>query len=193
MYLDKLVIFLAVFVVFGASQPTNVPSRLRVKTTSAILDGFVNPFTPDVRQFLGISFGLPPTGSRRWLPPSRLISNLTISANDIGPACPQLTVEQNSQLNTSVYSSKGGNQTEFFPLPGFSEDCLTLSIWTPRNILQDMPVIVWFFGVSGDSPFLDLSYCLFEIRVGLLRVEPIPHTSTRKTGFSVRKSTLWLL
>jgi acetylcholinesterase len=138
----------AILVASGSSCPIQVPLGLRAETTSAVLEGFISPSTPNVRQFLGIPFSLPPTGSRRWLPPSKLVSNVEFTANDIGPACPQLTIEEYTTLNSSVYSLNGGNQTEFFPLHNFSEDCLTLNVWTPKNFRQDMPVIVWFFGVS---------------------------------------------
>lgn len=84
--------------------------------SSGVLEGFVDPNTPDVRQFLGVPFALPPTGSRRWLPPLRPQSNGRIAATNIGPACPQLLLDSGPPLNISVYSPSGGNQTDFFPL-----------------------------------------------------------------------------
>lgn len=120
-------------------------SGLCVKTSSGILDGFASPSAPDVRQFLGIPFAHPPEGSRRWLPPSKLESKASINATNIGPACPQ---NQGVLKGASVYSPLGGNQTEFFPPAGgpFSEDCLTLNVWTPQKPKTALPVIIWYFG-----------------------------------------------
>lgn len=145
----RLISFLpvALLATLGHCGPTTIPCLdLEVKTRSGVLTGFIDPSIPDVRQFLGVPFSRPPTGNRRWLPPAMLISNMSRSATNIGPSCPQLLLRQ-SPLNTSVYAPAGGNQTEAFPLQTeFSEDCLTLNVWTPLNITKATPVIVWFFG-----------------------------------------------
>lgn len=147
MHSNPSLVSLVLLVTLVASNPIPLISSIRIPTTSGILGGFVNPSIPDVRQFLGIPFALAPTGSRRWLPPSKFLSNDLVNASNIGPACPQLTVVGSGQpFNISVYSSLAGNQTEFFPPDDFSEDCLTLNIWTPRNPREPLPVIVWFFG-----------------------------------------------
>jgi acetylcholinesterase len=137
---------MSLLVASGVSYPTCHASDLQVQTSSGTIEGFVNPPIPDVHQFLGVPYSLPPTGSRRWLPPSKPKSKDHVNASSIGPACPQLLVSARLPLNISVYSPFGGNQTEFFPPDDFSEDCLTLNIWTPRNAHGPMPVIVWFFG-----------------------------------------------
>jgi acetylcholinesterase len=139
---------IAIIVVFSHCTSSSNSSKddIQVDTSSGILTGFVDLSYPNVRQFLGIPFSLPPTGARRWLPPSMLQSNTSISATRIGPACPQLLVTAQSPLNVSVYAPNSGNQSEFFPLPNFSEDCLTLNVWTPLNPKKKTPVFVWFFG-----------------------------------------------
>jgi acetylcholinesterase len=116
---------------------------LQVLTSSGTLNGFIHTSAPAVRQFLGIHYALPPTGPRRWLPAQNFTSSARISANAIGPACPQQPLR-----NDWVYSVNGGNMTEFFPQEIYSEDCLTLNIWTPRNlpVNASLPVIVFFFG-----------------------------------------------
>ncbi|TVY59708.1 Cocaine esterase [Lachnellula suecica] len=147
MHFFKRSTFLAALAAFGSSSLTPLDCNLQIQTSSGVLNGFINPPTPDVRQFLGVPFSLPPTGNRRWLPPSKLESTCQVAATNIGPACPQLLLADSAfPFNTSVYSPLGGNQTEYFPLDDFSEDCLTLNIWTPRNATGNLPVIVWFFG-----------------------------------------------
>lgn len=127
----------------GLAIATTLSSQsVQVMTTSGLLNGFINPAFPNTRQFLGIPFAMPPTGPRRWLPPLGFQSTASFLANDIGPACPQQLLR-----NAQVYSVNGGNMTEFWPSETFSEDCLTLNIWTPQGPLrEDLPVIVWHFG-----------------------------------------------
>jgi acetylcholinesterase len=132
-------------VTLGHSSPTAFPaSNLQVKTDSGILFGFVNSSAPNVRQFLGVPFAHSPEGSRRWQPPTRLQSNAPVNATSFGPACPQIGI--NDQTLVDVFSPSGGNETEYFPLAIFGEDCLTLDIWAPRSQKKDLPVFVWFYG-----------------------------------------------
>jgi acetylcholinesterase len=119
-------------------------STLQVETDSGVLSGFVNSSVPNVRQFLGVPFAHPPEGSRRWLPPSRLHSQAPVNATTFGPACPQVGIED--QTLVDVFSPTGGNETQYFPLATFSEDCLTLDIWAPQSQKKDLPVIVWVYG-----------------------------------------------
>ncbi|KAJ7664776.1 Alpha/Beta hydrolase protein, partial [Mycena rosella] len=51
---------------------------LHVNTASGTLHGFIDCSAPAVRQFIGVPFALPPTGSRRWLPPAPKISPTAI-------------------------------------------------------------------------------------------------------------------
>jgi acetylcholinesterase len=138
----------AAFMALGNCAPAPGPSAcdVEVDTNSGVLTGFIDSSAPNVRQFLGVPFSLPPTGARRWLPPSRLQSHESMLVTRIRPACPQLLLTAQAPLNISVYSPVGGNQTEFFPLENFSEDCLTLNVWTPRISQKAMPVFVWYFG-----------------------------------------------
>jgi acetylcholinesterase len=130
----------------GICSPARLPSHdLQVKTDSGLLHGFIKPSTPNVRQFLGIPFAHPPTGPRRWLPPSELRSTASLNATNIGPACPQIAFG-GAESGSSVYSPGGGNQTEYFPLNSFSEDCLTLNVWAPSSPKTMLPVFVWYYG-----------------------------------------------
>jgi acetylcholinesterase len=155
-----LVTSLTILASLGTCYPTSSPEyKLQVKTDSGLLHGFVKPSAPNVRQFLGVPFAHPPTGPRRWLPPSKLKSSAIFNATSIGPACPQIAFG-GAESGSSVYSPSGGNQTEYFPLDSFSEDCLTLNIWAPSSFETKLPVFVWFFGggfVQGgtSSPYFN--------------------------------------
>lgn len=133
----------AAFVVHVKGHPvqSTLPDAIHVQTSSGLIHGFVHQSAPHTRQFLGIPFALPPTNSLRWLPPQSFNSNASVKGNDIGPACPQQPLR-----NAWVFSPNGGNVTESFPEEFFSEDCLTLNVWTPESPTSALPVIVWFFG-----------------------------------------------
>ncbi|KAK4552638.1 hypothetical protein LTR86_010282 [Recurvomyces mirabilis] len=140
---------LATFEISAGTSPissfrTIQSDTLQVLTASGLLSGFVNSSAPAVRQFLGVPYALAPIGPRRWLPAESFTSTASILAQDVGPACPQHPLR-----NDLVYSINGGNMTEFFPQEVYSEDCLTLNIWTPGNMPEtnaSLPVIVFFFG-----------------------------------------------
>ncbi|KAJ7927057.1 Alpha/Beta hydrolase protein [Mycena leptocephala] len=123
-----------------------LPGPLQVPTESGTLHGFIDSTTPGVRQFLGVPFAIPPIGTRRWLPPMILTnSTSSMNATSFGLSCPQIPLS--AQVTPDVFSPKGGNRTEFFPLEKFSEDCLTLNVWAPaRPQGLTLPVLVWFFG-----------------------------------------------
>ncbi|KAJ7725456.1 Alpha/Beta hydrolase protein [Mycena metata] len=128
------------------STATPIGAGREITTDSGVLHGFIDPSSSAVRQFLGVSFALPPTSTRRWLPPMGFNkSTVSINTTAFGPACPQIPLS--TQLTPDIFSTKGGNQTEFFPVEEFSEDCLTLNVWTPASTDgSKLPVLVWFFG-----------------------------------------------
>lgn len=81
----------------------------------------------DVHTFLGIPYAAPPVGALRWKPPEAAASWTTVrSATAFGPACPQPGQKDD------------GN---------FSEDCLSLNVWTPaKKPDAKLPVMVWIHG-----------------------------------------------
>jgi len=106
------------------------------------------PLDPSVQQYLGIQYGQPPTGSRRFAPPVRTrVSKHTtpIVATRFGNACPQISVELGGPVNAT------GS-----PL---GEDCLNLNIWTKPG-RERAPVMVWLHG--GGFKFGAGSYALYD-------------------------------
>jgi len=137
MHFTRVPTALAAFIAPGNFVPTPATpecdlqsdNNLQLEIGLGTLTGSLNALAPLVRQFLGIPSSLPPTGARRWLPPSKYQINTSLTATSVGPACPQILVTDQTPLNNSVYAPGAGNQTEFFPLQGnFSEDCLTLNV-----------------------------------------------------------------
>jgi para-nitrobenzyl esterase len=85
-----------------------------------------------IRVFKGIPFAQPPVGPLRWKPPVPLPRWTGVrDATEFGAACYQPP----PRLST-IYTAS--------PMP-LSEDCLTLSIWTPANA-KNAPVFLWIYG-----------------------------------------------
>jgi acetylcholinesterase len=68
--------------------------------------------------------------------------------NTTGSSCLRQALRKKKLSLSPASTLTGGNQTEFFPLEPFSEDCLTLNVWTPQtqSHQEKLPVFVWFFG-----------------------------------------------
>lgn len=127
---------------FNVAQATPSP---QVDTTSGSVQGFVSETAPNVAQFLGIPFAEKPVGPRRWLPPlPKSKVNTTIDATRFGPACSQF-----GSVTPSIYT-EDAPEFNIYPSDNVSEDCLSLSVWTPKRCLQEesqpLPVIVWIYG-----------------------------------------------
>jgi len=119
-----LCVSFAVVVVHGQSTDS---SQTTIRTQS----GPVRGMGSDVRVFKGIPYAAPPTGERRWRPPTAPEPWTDVrDATRFGPRCPQ------------TVPARAG-------LPGgpASEDCLTLNVWTPAKSSGDrLPVMVWIHG-----------------------------------------------
>ena len=83
-----------------------------------------------VLAFKGVPFAAPPVGDLRWQPPK--------------PVEPWKTPLNASKFGSSCWSSLQPSQG---PTSEFSEDCLTINVWTAaRNTSEKQAVMVWIFG-----------------------------------------------
>lgn len=86
-----------------------------------------------VRAFHAMPYAAEPSGDNRWRPPEpRASYDGTFDATTPGAMCPQSTVA------VDFLETTPNEQTE---------DCLTLSVWSPTGA-ADLPVMVWFHGGS---------------------------------------------
>ena len=113
-----------------AQSPSVARASHQVRVAQGVLEG-IDAARPGIRAFLGIPYAAPPVGSKRWSPPE--------------PPAPWQGVRS---------AAKFGNrciQTHPFPDMLFqsaaeSEDCLTLSVWTPAKSGDHLPVMFWIHG-----------------------------------------------
>ncbi|KAK3983992.1 Alpha/Beta hydrolase protein [Cladorrhinum sp. PSN332] len=158
-----LFLFGAVSAVASASWPTCNPiddASLSVTTRLGTINGVVNPATPCVRRFLRIPYAKPPTQHRRFRPPEPVDSypDDGINATSLGPSCPQFLVQEPATVYNRLvpqFNLQGLNDT----CADTSEDCLTLSVYTPpvpRG--RKLPVIIFIYGGSFTFGGQDVPY-----------------------------------
>jgi para-nitrobenzyl esterase len=103
-----------------------------------------------VQAFLGIPFAQAPVGDLRWAAPQALVrpqSIPVVQATEFAAACMQGPHLANWYKN--VIESFGGDP-QSFPTPQFSEDCLFLNIWAPKQQQgKPLPVFVFIHGGSN--------------------------------------------
>eukprot|EP00823_Brevimastigomonas_motovehiculus_P004286 TRINITY_DN2799_c0_g1_i1.p1 TRINITY_DN2799_c0_g1~~TRINITY_DN2799_c0_g1_i1.p1 ORF type:complete len:548 (-),score=69.52 TRINITY_DN2799_c0_g1_i1:349-1992(-) len=114
-----------------------------------------------VLSFLGVPYAAPPINDLRWRIPRPHDSWTGVrSAQKFGAVC--------AQVNNSGHTFPAGAQ--------FSEDCLTLNIWTPVQESGDkLPVSVWIHGGaltqgSGSEPRLTGTYMAREGNVVVVNI-----------------------
>ncbi|XP_048761447.2 carboxylesterase 1D-like [Ostrea edulis] len=91
---------------------------------------YSNMITQTVYKFLDIPYGKAPIGNLRFQKPIPFGAwSNTLNATTLGPACHQ-------------------SKNQPFQYPGFTEDCLKLNIYVPRDVnsSNNKSVMVWFHG-----------------------------------------------
>lgn len=126
------------------NSPTGLASV--VETTNGPVRGTVadTPYGP-VCQYLGIPYGKPPVGERRFFAPEA--------------AEPWDEVLDASAFGPDPVQAVDGPYTGVIPgadATSVSEDCLTLNVWVPTEVDADLPVLVWIYGgafLTGGGSF----------------------------------------
>ena len=139
-------IFIILFAI-GVHGSTDHQPAIFIKDTKLIGSLHQNN---EVEMFLGLPFAAPPVDDLRWEKPVPWIPELNkkIVANRFKPACiqNQRIVDWYKRLILDF-----GGDPENFDVPAFSEDCLYLNLWRPKDAKNDLPVIVYIHGGSNKA------------------------------------------
>ncbi|KAL4935253.1 Alpha/Beta hydrolase protein [Aspergillus oleicola] len=128
---------------------------LTVVTDTGTVTGFINSTTPQVHQFPSVPYALPPTGSRRFMPPQPLTpdSHRQINATQFPPSCPQFKTRVDGIFQHlepgSVIPNIEQNSTAGAVAHSSDEDCLNLAIWAPVKNSTEKGLPVIFFVPGG--------------------------------------------
>jgi cholinesterase len=118
-----------------------------VNTTSGPVTGHASSWQKEVSEYLGIPFAVPPVGSLRWAAPQAYKSSKPVGAHKFSPDCAaNVGAPAGSKIS---YGSVADTVKGILGQAGdeFSEDCLTLNVWTkPQSGEKKKAVMVWIYG-----------------------------------------------
>lgn len=124
----------------------------KVGTTSGTIVGHGSPWQPLVSEYFGIRYAKPPVGKLRFSPPEPYRSYEVYEASTMGDSCPSPNWENENK--TIDYETVGTAVKDQLLQHGesFSEDCLSLSIWTrPQLGEKKKAVLFWVHGGGFSS------------------------------------------
>ena len=155
----KLDIPIAVLLMLLASSQTADGEIIFNETPSGTLKGRIDLVEErKVIKFLNIPFAKPPTGDLRFRKPEPYGTWEEVrEATEFGNICPQSKgVEMVDEIEQR---NKGG--------PGQSEDCLTLNVYIPDDMVMNKPrtVMVWIYGggfIMGEASSNDGSFIVLQ-------------------------------
>ncbi|KAF4458845.1 acetylcholinesterase [Fusarium albosuccineum] len=152
----KLCCWLLPLAGLASCNPQGKKPSAKVQIDKGTILGFIDPSAPNVRQFLGIPYGKPPVGSRRFAPPEPVAPYKgVIKATEIPQSCQQRLGSSPSVYNREIleFNLGGLNRTG-----RVGEDCLTLSVWAPMEVKRPVPVIVYIYGGGFSTGGQDVPY-----------------------------------
>ncbi|CAF0941962.1 unnamed protein product [Brachionus calyciflorus] len=117
-----------------------------VKTTYGLIQGVEDDL---VYMYLGIPFAKPPINDLRWKNPVDMEKWSNIyDASSLKPACPQLNCSSRMPAESCP--------------PNYSEDCLYLNIYVPKNLNESKAVMLFIHG--GNYQYQGANSILFDGR-----------------------------
>lgn len=118
------------------------------------IQGTVSSSTPNVAQFLGVPYAKSPLGSLRFAPPEPYspVNGTILNGTVLPPSC--------MQYQTSLPSFAVWIPHFQIGSAGISEDCLTVSIWTPATTTgnESLPVLIWIYGGAFVTGGVDIEW-----------------------------------
>lgn len=122
-----------------------------VETSSGAVQGHAAADNSSVSAYLGIPFAEPPVGDLRFAPPqavNKTSSGQTINGSDFGFSCLGAQLYPVSPDATGLTKQGREIYDEWDQVDDkFSEDCLTLNVWTkPQDGDAKKAVLLWIYG-----------------------------------------------
>lgn len=140
-------------------------NSLVIPIQSGVYLGLIDGTAPDVRQWRGIPYALPPVRQYRWLPPVPLpVSNDTRpqDATRYPPSCPQYLTSSPTIWNTLVpqwsIDTVGQNKSAGAYASSSAEDCLYVGVWAPTQMVERLPVVMFMTGGAFVNGGIDVPY-----------------------------------
>lgn len=128
-----------------------------VQTSSGLIVGHAAPQVPEVWEYLGIPFAIPPVGQLRFAAPQTYNGTGTFNALSYSPACPQARSTINyTELSAENFTLAGAASVGSYSITPtttipFDEDCLTLNIWTRSQTDERLKAVIFFVYGGGFS------------------------------------------
>jgi carboxylesterase type B len=140
--------FIAPLLCYALPQTSN-PQVSTVQTTIGDVKGHIAewPASSGVSEYLGIPYAEPPVKSLRFAAPKPYKGNRTVGGEYFGPGCIQGLdpTQVGNDIDDGVQGygeGMGGVKNR-----NYSEDCLTLNIWTkPGSGEKNKAVLIWIYG-----------------------------------------------
>jgi para-nitrobenzyl esterase len=129
---SSVVLLVVAVLSFNSTGLAAVTDPVRVE--QGLLAG-MNGSSADIRVYRGVPFAAPPVGDLRWKAPQ--------------PAAKWQGVRKAAEFSNACWQTPYPAAAAIYQamLPGLSEDCLYLNIWTPARSAKDrLPVMVWIHG-----------------------------------------------
>ncbi|KAH8885202.1 carboxylesterase [Thozetella sp. PMI_491] len=126
-----------------------------VNTTSGPVCGHASQDAPAVSEYLGIPFAYPPIGDLRWAAPKAYAGTAVINASSFGNTCPKLPGSGRDLNATAIafanVTTQGVNilQIQNGANDSFSEDCLSVCVWTKPQVGERKKAVVVFIHGGG--------------------------------------------
>lgn len=156
--LKNILVVLAASSIFYHSSLFADPATIRTVTGGQVQGKILSDWgsDQDLEVYKNIPYAAAPIGELRWRPPVAVESWEGVkTTDDYGPICPQ-TTELQGVLDTMI-DGQGMSwwRTKLLkfliglaPEREISEDCLSINVWTPKDLEDDakLPVMVWIHG-----------------------------------------------
>ncbi|KAN0106041.1 alpha/beta-hydrolase [Hyaloscypha variabilis] len=153
MKFNQVLLFIIGGVLGSRTHSTSWKIGQPVNTTSGLIIGGAASNGSRVSGYFGIPYAKPPVGDLRFAPPEKFEGNGTITATSFGADCPisssfGMGLVEPNYINSNI-TLVGMALVPILEQAGdtFSEDCLTLNVWTKPQVGEERKaVMIWIVG-----------------------------------------------